>query len=405
MKVLFLTNLLPYPLDNGGKIKTYTTLSALYAAGHDIDLLCFKEIKKDMIDEEKELLKICRSIKQVYLPLTTANHKQYMMKVALKSLVSVLPFAIYKYQSSEMNNIISEYSRNEYDIIYLDHLPMCVYLKKVKSIWVGAKIILDEHNCETLISKRKATESNHIVKKVFFKYEAYKLEKFEADSILNVNQTIVLSSEDYNFLKRLTKKDFDYSIIPIAVPDKGIKKCSSSNGKALNILFVGTLTWEPNNAGLIWFLKNVLPIIEKKALDYHLYIIGKNPSETVVKLCGAFGDKITITGYVNSLDDYYDICDCAIVPLFIGSGQRVKLIEAFSKGMPAISTKIGAEGLNYEDGKTIIIADDDTKFAEAIIAMTDHSYRRELQINSRLVYEKYYSPQAVFGLIQNAVDR
>ena len=98
MKILFLTNLLPYPLDNGGKIKTYTTLKSLSEAGHDIDLLCFKESKKSMEEDESEILKLCHTVKQVYLPLTTADHKKYMVGVAIKSVFSTLPFSIYKYQ-------------------------------------------------------------------------------------------------------------------------------------------------------------------------------------------------------------------------------------------------------------------------------------------------------------------
>ena len=102
MKILFLTNLLPYPLDNGGKIKSYTTLNALAGAGYEVDVLCFKEKKASMNSEEAELRKICNSVNQIYLPLTTAEHLKYMIGIAAKSLFSRYPFSIYKYQSKKM---------------------------------------------------------------------------------------------------------------------------------------------------------------------------------------------------------------------------------------------------------------------------------------------------------------
>ena len=402
MKILFLTNLLPYPLDNGGKIKSYTTLKAFFQAGYNVDLLCFKETNIPMIKEEKELLKNCNSISQVYLPLTTANHKKYMMGIAAVSLFSKLPFSIYKYQSDEMQQKLVSKKNISYDIIYFDHLPMCVYSDLVRNLWPDARIILDEHNCEAIIARRKAKEVGNVFKKLFLKLESYKLGEFEANSIRSVNKTIVLSKNDYNSLRKLTKNDFNYSIIPIGVPDRGLKKKKDDN--ILNILFIGTLTWEPNNIGLIWFLKEVVPILESENLNYHFYIVGKNPSLEIEKLSEKYKEKITITGYVDSIDEYYDKCDCTIGPLFIGSGQRVKLIEAFSKGMPAISTTIGAEGLEYTDGKSILIADNSEMFADKIVSMKNVEFRDSIGERCRKVYEQFYSQKVISKLIIQSTD-
>ena len=84
MKILFLTNLLPYPLDNGGKIKSYTTLSSFAGAGYEVDILCFKEKLSSMSIEEEKIRKVCDNVNQVYLPLTTANHMKYMIGIAEK---------------------------------------------------------------------------------------------------------------------------------------------------------------------------------------------------------------------------------------------------------------------------------------------------------------------------------
>lgn len=402
MKILFLTNLLPYPLDNGGKIKTYTTLKSLSEAGHDIDLLCFKETKESMKENESEILKLCHTVKQVYLPLTTADHKKYMVDVAIKSIFSTLPFSIYKYQSAEMLQELSAKKSIRYDVVYFDHLPLCIYQKQARKLWPDAKFLLDEHNCEAMITKRKARESHSVIKKIFLWLEGHKLADFESRCIQYVDKTIVLSQDDYNSLKQITHKDFNHTIIPIGVQDKGIKKVNISN--CLNILFVGTLTWEPNNYGLIWFLEEVLSILEAKNLNYHLYIVGKNPSKDVIRLGDKYRNRVTVTGYVNSVDDYYDMCDCSVVPLFIGSGQRVKLIEAFSKGMPSVSTTIGAEGLAYKNNENILIADNAIEFANAILRIKRPEIKEKISKNARTAYEKYYSLNAVSALLLEAIQ-
>ncbi len=402
MKILFLTNLLPYPLDNGGKIKTYTTIKNFFDLGHEVDLMCFKENKDSMLVDECEILKICKSVVQVYLPLTTVENKKYMINIAMKSIFSKKPFSIYKYKSKDFVQKLTDKSNNSYDIIYFDHLPMCVYLDLVRNLWPDTRIILDEHNCESVITKRKEKETKKIGKKIFLKLETIKLEKFEAESIKHVTKTIVLSNADYASLKTLLNRDFIHEIIPIGVQDRGLKK--NNNNTELNILFIGTLTWEPNNLGLIWFLKEVIPIIEKERLSYHLYIVGKNPSNDVRKICEKYKDRITITGYVESVDEYYDKCDLAIVPLFIGSGQRVKLIEAFSKGMPAISTEIGAEGLEYINNKNIVIANNKNDFARAIFLMEDEELRFNIGNNARRNYDEFYSSRAISRLLEKAIS-
>ena len=121
MNILFLTNLLPYPLDNGGKIKTYTTLKSLKDAGHHIDLLCFKENLNHTDDEENDLLEICENIQQVYQRLTTAENKMYMVQLAVRSLFSKFGVTTYKFVSKKMMQCILLQKEKKYNIIYIDH--------------------------------------------------------------------------------------------------------------------------------------------------------------------------------------------------------------------------------------------------------------------------------------------
>lgn len=404
MRILFLTNLLPYPLDNGGKIKTYTTLQGLSMAGYDIDLVCFTENEEDVHNVPKELAVICNKVVQVFLPLTTAENKKYMLKIAMKSLFSTYSFGLYKYISRDMILKLKQLSESEsYDYVFYDHLQMCVYKSYLDDFCPGCKTILDEHNCEAMIMLRSAKNSSNFIKKLFLFLEAYKLRCFEAKCLRSVDSSIILSEEDYQELKKLCKNDFLHAIIPIGVQDRGIKKNIPIDGRNMNILFVGTLTWDPNNQGMQWFLREVIPLLNKNEVHYTLYIVGKNPSKELLDLIGSH-QNIIVTGYVDSVDEYYDKCHCMIVPLFVGSGQRVKIIEAFSKGMPVISTSVGAEGLHYSHGDNILIADNANEFVRNIVSLNEEQ-RRKLSIRGRQVYEKYYSPSAVQKKIVNVIDK
>lgn len=403
MKILFLTNLLPYPLDNGGKIKTYTTLQGLSMAGHCVDLVCFTEDRQSIYNIPKELLGICNKIEQVFWRLTTTENKKYMMQIAIRSLFSKYSFGLYKYKSQKMLLKLELLCKDtKYDCVYYDHLQLCIYKTYLDVLCPESRTVLDEHNCETLVIFRNAQNSSNVAKKLFLFLEAYKLRYFEARCLKSVDANIVLSQEDYQELKKLCKSDLPHEIIPIGVQDRGIKKIVPINDKGINILFVGTLTWEPNNSGMQWFLQKVVPLLDERDFRYTLYIVGKNPSKELRELVGSH-KNIILTGYVDSVDEYYDKCHCMVVPLFIGSGQRVKIIEAFSKGMPVISTSIGAEGLNYLHGDNILIANDGNEFVQNIVAVSEELLKK-ISINGRQTYEDYYSPGAVQRKILEAID-
>ena len=166
MRILFLTNLLPYPLDNGGKIKTFSTLKALSIMGNSVDLLCFSENSENDSGNVQKLKKICNDVQFIEHKLTTKSNIKYMMAVAFKSLFSKYPFGIYKYESKQMRDVIAKkIKENDYDIIYFDHLQMYKYFNSFDR--KNVKFVLDQHNSESEIVYRTYQNSNNFLKKIF----------------------------------------------------------------------------------------------------------------------------------------------------------------------------------------------------------------------------------------------
>jgi glycosyltransferase involved in cell wall biosynthesis len=405
MRILFLTNLFPYPLDNGGKIKTYTTLRALSNKTNNIiDLVCFTENEKNSANETW-LRSICALVREIPLKLTTSINKSYMFGVAFKSLFSRYSFGLLKYISSDMTRFLVKLKKiNEYDCIYFDHLQMCVYYDLLKEMWPNARFILDEHNCEYLIMQRNVSNSKNLFKCLFLKLETLKLRKFESICLTKFDEVIVLSKEDDMALKAIVHDNIKTTIIPIGIKDPEKTIIINNNDlDCIRMLFIGTLSWAANNDGIVWFVENVVPKLKEKNIKFKLIIVGKNPGDYLKVLSKRY-DVVELVGYVESVIPYYEQSDCMIVPLFVGSGQRVKIIEGFSLGIPIISTKIGAEGLKISDENNILIADDAQTFVNKIVMMKNGTLRRKLSINARKTFIENYSFDAVQNQICNVVE-
>lgn len=400
MNILYVANLIPYPLDNGGKIFTFSTIQAL-SKKNNIDLVCFYEHEDIKVGKAK-LKEYCCSVDALPIRVTTKENMPLMMIKAVKSLFSDLPLGISKYITSEMKSLIKrKMEQKKYDCVFFNILAMYSYHDFIKSIDSQIKVVLYEQNCESLIYIRLLKQTCNPLKRIFISMETKKLTKFENKAIYSSDELILLSKEDQ---AALGLSDQRCDIIPIGVnsPAKQKQYIRSENNK-ITLLFVGTMTWSPNNEGIIWFLQNVMPLC-KDENKYELYIIGKNPSEMVIRLCKDFGN-VHLMGYVETIDEYYDKCDALIVPLFIGGGQRVKIIEAFSRGIAVISTTIGAEGLRYNDGETIMIADDAEGFKQKIDNCNSIEMLRKIGQGGKNIFDSEYSTPTIERKLNEVLNR
>lgn len=387
-KILFLTTLLPLPPDNGGKIKSLNTLKAL-SKNYNIDLFCFVNDKEDLkyLKEVKHYV----SDAQIFVKrVIRTTSKSVFIKDYLKSWFSILPYSIKKFYSRKLNKILSKkINLTNYNFVYVDHLPMMVYYRIIKN----QKIILDEHNVESMIFKRIVQTNTSKIKKVLGHFEYIKLRNFEISSLNKCNQIICLSVTDKLSLLKLSPSiEKKISILPIHLDNDNKVSIKKLRKEKINLLFLGTMSWYPNQQGIKWFMENVWPSLISQ--NFNVYIVGSNPPDFIKEY--QKNKQIIVTGYVNNIDRYIQMCDVSIVPLFIGSGQRVKIIESFAKGIPVLSTTIGAEGLICEDGKDIFIANNKHDFISKLQRFqTNHELLDKTSYNARITFDKFYSAKAL----------
>jgi len=144
------------------------------------------------------------------------------------------------------------------------------------------------------------------------------------------------------------------------------------------ILHLGTMFWPPNVAGVLWFAREVFPLIRRQMPEARFVIVGKSPPREVQAL--ASDPHIEVAGYVPEPEPYLATADVFVVPLHAGGGMRVKILDAWLWGLPIVSTPIGAEGIEMRDGENILLAEDAAAFAQATLRLlTDEGLNQRLR--------------------------
>jgi glycosyltransferase involved in cell wall biosynthesis len=162
--------------------------------------------------------------------------------------------------------------------------------------------------------------------------------------------------------------------------------------------------WPPNIQGVLWFAREVLPLIHRQEPEARFVVVGKDPPAEVLAL--ADDPRVDVTGYVADLQPYLAAADAFVVPLHAGGGMRVKILDAWMWGLPVVSTPIGAEGIDTRTGENVLIAPDAPTFAEATLRLLrDKALNRRLRAGGRSWVEAHYSWQAVYKQVDRVYQR
>jgi polysaccharide biosynthesis protein PslH len=187
------------------------------------------------------------------------------------------------------------------------------------------------------------------------------------------------------------------SVIPIAVDTHQIQPVPRAEN-SLNILTMGTLYYPPNADGIRWFIQQVFPLVRQKLPGAKLTIIGKGPPKDFWKLAADETSGIVTTGFVPELDPYFAGSAVTVVPVRAGGGMRVRILEAFSRAAPVVTTTVGLEGIGACPGEDVLVADSPEDFARSLIdLLQDRELQQKLSTNGRQLVEEKYDWQVVLG--------
>lgn len=379
LKVLFITEFLPWPLTSGGIIRSYHILRQA-ALRHDVTLLttCNEGYEEHFTGFVKQL----HCIK---LPLKSKVEKIFG---ALSSLNSPKPYLLVDchFRKQMADRLVDLLRNDSFDLIHMDHLDAAVYAPYCGT----TPIYLDEHNFETKLLRSVMTSTKNRLLKYYLKQQSVKLAAFEAQALEQADAVGAVSHHDADLIAQIVPRE-KIEVIPNGVdldffdidraPEPG------------QVVSVGSLDWPSNVEGMMWFLDSVWPLISKRCPEAAFTIVGRNPPNSLLKRAGG---KVTIAGSVPDVRGYVKKASAFVVPLFSGGGTRLKVVEAMAMRVPLISTSIGIEGIECEDGRNVMVAEHPEKFADKVLqVLNDYQLATRLANNARRLVEERYGWNAI----------
>ncbi len=393
-RILFLTELLPYPLVAGPKIRAYYVLRHL-AAHHQVTLLSF--VRAD--DQPEDVAHLESFLDEVYtVPMQRSWARN--IRAALVSLLTGRPAIIAREEIEAMRARLKQlFSQAQYDVLHADQIPMAQY--GLLGQRTGVKRLLDQHNATFQIVERLARHEGNRWKRLFLLREARAFARYEADVCRRFDHVTFVTQDDRRALLAQMEggasMDGRTTVIPICVDTDAVKPVSPTP-TPFRITHIGTMFWPPNIEGILWFWEKVWPQVQAQAQvpDATLTLIGKNPPDQIRTLGGQA--NVDVPGFVEDLGPYLAETAAFIVPLHAAGGMRVKIVDAWCWGLPIISTTIGAEGIDFQEGENILIADTPAGFAQAVIQVLRQTELQDrLRTNGRRWVEEHYDWRRVYG--------
>lgn len=396
MKILMICNKSPYPKTDGGAIGLYNNITALSKAGYKIKVIAANTNKnwvkaEDVPDDFMAITNL--ELIPVNLSLNVFS--------ALYNLLSGQSYHISRFYTKQFENRIIEVLKSEeFDIIQLEYLPMALYIDVIRK-HTKAPIVLRNHNVEYKIWEKITKNTKNLFKKWYLKQLVKTLKHFEISALRKADGIISTTTIDADeFLKLAPGKKV--IAIPTSFNIEQLPKDYSLCGNP-NIFHLGAMNWYPNEEGVKWFVQDVFHLIKNRIPEINLHLAGRNMPEWLTNLNV---DGIIVDGEVDDAFDYMKKFDIMVVPLLSGSGIRVKIIEGMALGRAIVTTTIGAEGINVENNKNIIIADSPSDFADAVVYLyNDAEKRQQLSVNARSFVEEEHTSEKLMIKLTDFYNR
>lgn len=386
MHILYLSQVLPYPLDAGPKMRSYYVLEYL-SQRHKVTLLTFVR-DSDRPEYIAHMEEICHAVHTVPMRRSAARDARFL----LKSVAARQPFLIVRDEVAAMTVKLRELlAAQPFDAVHADQLWMAQYALQAKEFSPDVRLILDQHNAVYLIPGRMADGEVNPLKKMILARESKVMARYEAETCPKFDRVVWVTREDYDAVSAITRGPMPPPVVIPICGDPTREPPVERKAGVKRVTFLGGLHWPPNAQGIVWFAKNVFPKIRARVPDAVLTVIGKNPPAELT------GDGVQVTGYVEDLSPLLAETQAFVVPLHAGGGMRVKIIDAWRWGLPIVSTTIGAEGIAVQNGVDILIADTAADFADAVIrVLQSPELQQALAENGRRTVVQKYNWRTIY---------
>jgi len=396
-EILLLTPQLPYPPQQGTSLRNLNILRAL-AQNHRVTLLSFAEPGSPPALDY--LSSLCTVMPPVEAPARSGRDRLRQLLATNEPDVSL------RLRSEPFTTALSAALRRfAFDAVQIEGIELAHYSGIVRRDAPSARIVLDCHNAETELQRRALRADVGKPRRwpaaLFSAVQVGRLERFEKWATSAADAVITVSANDRDNLPQLDDAERRAVVVipnTIDVEEYAFPGNVEANER-FDVVFTGKMDYRPNIDGVLWFADEIWPRVLAHRPDATWAIVGQRPHPRLERLREFPG--VTLTGRVSQVQPYLAGCRVYVIPLRIGSGTRLKLIEAMAAGGAIVSTTVGAEGFPVAQGENILLADEPAAFAAAILSLLDDSRKRVAMGQAARAFASHYDWRTIVPLLDS----
>lgn len=389
-RILVLSFRFPYPLTEGSKIRIYNVCKIL-SQDYQVDLLVIDD-KQVTQEQLQELKKICARV-------ITFTFRSMRFKInTLRGLSSTEPLQTYYYYFASVQKWIDMH-HDDYDLLFCFHIRMARYIRKI----VNKPKVIDFIDA-TSINYREAIGKGRGIWSLIYPIESSRTLVYELKMLRAFDKAFITSPFDKAYLDNNSgHSNQNLVVLPMGVKDELFSRVNEFQSKEEDwIVFLGKMNYAPNVDAVIYFAREVFPWVKRDA-NTKFFIVGTNPAKEVLQLCKVNG--VEVTGFVKDPYAYLERAKVVVAPIRFGAGIQTKVLEAMALRKVVVTTSKATRGIEGEDGKHFVVADDKEEMARRILTLLDNAeLRKKIGEDARQLIEEKYRWDIVGGKLLKEIE-
>lgn len=363
MRILQLSTKVPYPPKDGGAVGMFIFSKTFEKLGHSVAILAFNPPKHFVNSND---LKGMPSGIQVHSVEINTHPSWYK---ALENLVfKNIPYQVERFDNKVFRNkLIEILNQFQPDVVQLEGIYLCPYISAIRK-HSKATIVLREHNIEYVLWQNIAENEINLWKKIYLRVQAKRVKKYEVRQFSRVDGIITFTPQDLSIIKSYSSGT-PSKVIPFGIESKNLSIPDTVNTAAIS--FIGALDWIPNQEAILWFIRLVWPLVREKYPDLKFHVAGRNAPLSLRSTLEK-QKNVVFYGEVPDATQFLNQFSIVVVPLFAGSGIRVKIIEAMQHKLAVIASSKAVEGIPAMAGHHLLIANTAEEFLIEISRLIDN---------------------------------